>query len=77
MDSLFCGKATAVASVHRTLAKSRLKVNCRDAAREGGLDHSNPPSQIPIPTKKEIFTVFAYEFELLQNRSVLVKSFAY
>jgi hypothetical protein len=24
MDSLFCGKATAVASVHRTLAKSRL-----------------------------------------------------
>jgi len=24
MDLLFCGKATAVASVHRTLAKSRL-----------------------------------------------------
>ena len=24
MDSLFCGKATAVATVHRTVAKSRL-----------------------------------------------------
>ena len=32
VDSLFCGKATAVATVHRTVAKSRL---------------SNPPSQIP------------------------------
>ena len=37
VDLLICGKATAVASVHRTLAKSRL---------------SNPSSQIPIPTKK-------------------------
>ena len=27
--------------------------------------------------KKEIFAVFAYEFELLHNRSFLVKSFAY
>ena len=35
-DSLFCGKATAVASVHRTLAKSRL---------------SNPPSKYPYQTK--------------------------
>ena len=41
-DSLFCGKATAVATVHRTVAKSRRKVNCRKAAREGGLGHSSP-----------------------------------
>ena len=27
--------------------------------------------------KKDIFAVFAYEFEILQNRSFLVKSFAY
>ena len=27
--------------------------------------------------KKDIFAVFAYEFELLHNRSFLVKSFAY
>ena len=35
-DSLFCGKATAVASVHRTLAKSRL---------------SNPTSKYPYQQK--------------------------
>ena len=27
--------------------------------------------------KKDIFGIFAYEFELLHNRSFLVKSFAY
>ena len=27
--------------------------------------------------EKDIFAVFAYEFELLHNRSFLVKSFAY
>jgi hypothetical protein len=37
-DSLFCGKATAVASVHRTLAKSRL---------------SNPPSKYPNAQKDQ------------------------
>ena len=35
-DSLFCGKATAVATVHRTVAKSRL---------------SNPSSKYPYQTK--------------------------
>jgi len=58
------GRATAIASVHRTLAKSRL---------------SNPPSKCPNAQKdqseriglfvsmgyeKDIFAVFAYEFEL-------------
>ena len=27
--------------------------------------------------EKDIFSIFAYEFELLHNRSFLVKSFAY
>ena len=36
-DSPACGQATAVATVHRTVAKSRL---------------SNPPSKIPIPNQK-------------------------
>ena len=37
VDSLCCGKATAVASVHRTLAKCRL---------------SNPPSKYPYQKEK-------------------------
>ena len=41
-DSLACGRATAVASVHRTLAKSRL---------------SNPPSQYPNAEKDQSFWI--------------------
>ena len=42
----------------------------------------NPPSYesgfcLSMDYKKDIFAVFAYEFELLHNRSFLVKSFAY
>ena len=42
----------------------------------------NPPSyesgfSLSMDYKKDIFAVFAYEFELLHNRSFLVKSFAY
>ena len=39
MDSLFCGKATAVATVHWTVAKSHL---------------SNPPSEYPYTENHEI-----------------------
>ena len=52
-DSLFCGKARLVASVHRTLAKSRLEVNCSKAARECGLGHSNPSSKYPNAEKDQ------------------------
>ena len=33
---------TAVTTCHRHVVKSRLKVNCPEGAREGGLDHSSP-----------------------------------
>ena len=35
------------------------------------------PTQMSMGYEKDIFAVFAYEFELLHNRSFLVKSFAY
>ena len=34
-------------------------------------------SVLSMGCKKDIFAVFAYEFELLHNRSFLMKSFAY
>ncbi len=39
MDSLFCGKATAVETCHRHVSKSRL---------------SNPPSKYPYQQKEDI-----------------------
>ena len=41
------------------------------------LSTTNVGSFLSMGYKKDIFAVFAYEFELLHNRSFLVKSFAY
>ena len=56
-------------------ASAALRMDFKSCKNHGEDDLSHPTGWISL--KKDIFAVFAYEFELSQNSWFLVKSFAY
>ena len=63
--------------IYATLLAAMICQACDLDKKEGTFGRQNFLLFLSMGYKKDIFGSFAYDFELLHNRSFLVKSFAY